>query len=98
MWICALYKNNQHITRYRCYYVIHINLSMFSIFICTTICTKKIGSIWRSFQKFSNKSVVVKVTKRELHHQSVTIENNRKILIHENIIKEKKNIKIINIK
>lgn len=56
---------------------------------------KIIGSIWRSIEKRSNRRVVIKVTSRQLHSKSMMILNGKKCNILENILKEKKILKLL---
>eukprot|EP01084_Bolivina_argentea_P311806 539781_1 len=66
--------------------------------------TKKItdtlqGSIWSSIKKRNtnsdNQSVVIKVTSRKLHKQSMIIHDGKKYRVDENVIKEKEILKYL---
>lgn len=47
------------------------------------------GSIWSSTKKATKKNVIIKVTSRKLHNESMIIYDGKKYNVDENIIKEK---------
>ena len=55
------------------------------------------GSIWSSFTKTNekNESVIIKVTSRKLHKESMIIYDGKKYNVDENIIKEKEILKYL---
>ena len=54
------------------------------------------GSIWASFtKKNENESVIIKVTSRKLHKESMIIYDGKKYNVDENIIKEKEILKYL---
>lgn len=54
------------------------------------------GSIWSSFpKKNENESVIIKVTSRKLHKESMIIYDGKKYNVDENIIKEKEILKYL---
>ena len=53
------------------------------------------GSIWSSHNQETNESVIIKVTSRKLHKESMIIYDGKKYNVEENIIKEKEIIKYL---
>lgn len=55
------------------------------------------GSIWRCMHISTNINMVIKVTERKLHSQSVIVCDGKKYSIHEDIVKEKNILKYLSV-
>lgn len=73
------------------------SISKFGLITRKKISSTLQGSIWRALRIENRQKVVVKVTNRVLHNESVIIINGKKCAIHENIFKEKQILKYLTI-
>ena len=59
------------------------------------VCDALQGFIFKGWHEFPNKKVVVKVTNKNLHNESIVIRNGKKLRVDENILMEKDILKYL---